>query len=75
MWENTSSNSLLFMERPMYNEAANLAHRWAFIMILRGAFGKTISFESNSRCWGDEGAWRQEQENLILLKIMIITFQ
>ena len=33
MWENTSSNSILFMERPMYNEAANLAIELVCTMI------------------------------------------
>ena len=60
-WENTSSNSLLFMERPMYNEAANLAHRAGIHYDTAGVtkpFHMKISLTS-----GNEGAWRQEQED------------
>ena len=46
MWENTSSNSLLFMERPMYNEAANLAHRMGVHYDTGGAFGKPVSLKA-----------------------------
>ena len=62
MWENTSSNSLLFMERPMYNEVANLAHRMGVHYDTGGAFGNPFHL-ALSLTWGDEGAWRQEQEN------------
>jgi len=60
-WENTSSNSLLFMERPMYNEAANLAHRAGIHFDTNGStkpFHLKASFTA-----GNEGAWRQEQED------------
>ena len=62
MWENTSSNSLLFMERPMYNEAANLAHRWGIHYDTAGAFGKPFHLKVTLGA-GAEGAWRQEQED------------
>ncbi len=61
LWENTSSNNLLFMERPMYNEAANLAHRAG---IHYDTAGSTKPFHlKTSFTVGEEGAWRQEQED------------
>ena len=64
MWENTSSNSILFMERPMYNEAANLAHRAGIHYDTAGAFGKKNPFHLKATFGvGGEGAWRQEQED------------
>tara|TARA_B100000524_G_scaffold240414_1_gene128402 strand:+ start:12542 stop:13924 length:1383 start_codon:yes stop_codon:yes gene_type:complete len=62
MWENTSSNSLLWMERPMYNEVANLAHRMGVHYDTGGSLGKNLHLAAGLT-WGDEGAWRQEQEN------------
>ena len=62
MYENTSSNSLLMMERPMYNEFANLAHRAGIHYDSSGAFGKNLHLRV-SMTYGNEGAWRQEQEN------------
>ena len=64
MWENTSSNSILFMERPMYNEAANLAHRAGIHYDTAGAFGKKNPLHLKATFGvGGEGAWRQEQED------------
>lgn len=66
MWENTSSNSILFMERPMYNETANLAHRSGIHYDTAGAFGKKNPFHLKATlAVGPEGGWRQEQENSI----------
>lgn len=62
MYENTSSNSLLMMERPMYNEFANLAHRAGIHYDTGGAFGKNLHVKV-SMTYGNEGAWRQEQED------------
>ena len=61
MWENTSSNSILFMERPMYNEAANLAHRAGLHYDSSGAMGPFHLRVALTA--GAEGAWRQEQED------------
>ena len=61
-WENTSSNSILMMERPMYNEFANLAHRAGIHYDTGGAFGKNLHVKI-SMTYGNEGAWRQEQED------------
>mgnify|MGYP001162828310 FL=1 len=64
LWENTSSNSILFMERPMYNEAANLAHRAGIHYDTAGAFGKKFPLHLKATLGvGAEGAWRQEQED------------
>ena len=61
MWENTSSNSILFMERPMYNEAANLAHRAGIHYDSSGAMGPFHLRVALTA--GAEGAWRQENED------------
>ena len=61
MWENTSSNSILFMERPMYNEAANLAHRAGLHYDSSGAMGPFHLRVALTA--GAEGAWRQENED------------
>ena len=62
MYENTSSNNILMMERPMYNEFANLAHRAGIHYDTGGAFGKNLHVKI-SMTYGNEGAWRQEQED------------
>lgn len=40
LYENTSSNNLMFMERPMHNEVMNLGHRSGIGYDTSGAFGK-----------------------------------
>ena len=52
------------MERPMYNEAANLAHRAGIHYDTAGAFGKKFPLHLKATLGvGAEGAWRQEQED------------
>jgi phosphate-selective porin OprO and OprP len=64
MWENTSSNSLLFMERPMHNEAMNWGHRTGIGYDSAGAFGKKSPFHLRATAFvGAEGAFRQEMED------------
>ena len=62
MWENTSSNSILFMERPMYNEAANLAHGGLHYDSsgAMGPFHLRVALTA-----GAEGAWRQEDSDSV----------
>ena len=63
-WENTSSNSILMMERPMYNEFANLAHRAGLHYDNGGAlFPKGFHVRALLIGYGNEGAWRLEQED------------
>ena len=40
LYENTSSNNLIFMERPMHNETMNFGHRAGIGYDTSGAFGK-----------------------------------
>ena len=64
MWENTSSNSLLFMERPMHNEAMNWGHRTGIGYDTAGAFGKKFPLHLKTTFFvGAEGAFRQEMED------------
>lgn len=64
MWENTSSNSLLFMERPMHNEAMNWGHRTGIGYDTAGAFGKKFPIHLKTTFFvGAEGAFRQEMED------------
>lgn len=63
-WENTSSNNILMMERPMYNEFANLAHRPGIHYDSRGAlFPKDVHIRALLIGYGNEGSWRMEQED------------
>ena len=63
-WENTSSNSILMMERPMYNEFANLAHRAGLHYDNDGTlFPKGFHVRALLIGYGNEGAWRLEQED------------
>ena len=63
-WENTSSNSILMMERPMYNEFANLAHRPGIHYDNGGAFfPKGVHVRALLIGYGNEGSWRFEQED------------
>ena len=46
LYENTSSNNLIFMERPMHNEMFNLGHRTGIGYDTKGAFGKQFHLKA-----------------------------
>ena len=61
MYENTSSNALVFMERPMVNELANLGHRTGLHYDSSGAFNKVLPIHLRaSTFFGMEAAYRQD---------------
>ena len=46
LYENTSSNNLIFMERPMHNENMNFGHRAGIGYDTSGAFGKRFHLKA-----------------------------
>jgi len=46
LYENTSSNNLIFMERPMHNETMNFGHRAGIGYDTSGAFGKRFHLKA-----------------------------
>ncbi len=46
LYENTSSNNLIFMERPMHNENMNFGHRAGLGYDTSGAFGKKFHLKA-----------------------------
>ena len=42
LYENTSSNNLIYMERPLHNEMMNLSQRMGIVYDTSGAFGKNL---------------------------------
>ena len=58
LYENTSSNNLIFMERPMHNETMNFGHRAGFGYDTSGAFGDKFHLKANI-FHGHEGAIEQ----------------
>ena len=72
LYENTSSNNLIFMERPMYNETMNFGHRAGSGYDTSGALGDKFHLKVALIFHGHEGAIEQnisDGNDWILLKI------
>ena len=69
LYENTSSNNLIFMERPMHNETMNFGHRAGIGYDTAGAFGSRFHLKA-TLFHGLEGVL---QHNTKLLKVRLLT--